>query len=101
MAREFSVNFLASIYFLYGFISNILFPIICIFWNLPTDFVCSLHIFGAIDSLYSFQFLHTSYMLEVWYTFLCDAQIFGNCGISVGLEYKFQLLLLSILFLFQ
>ena len=77
--------FTASIFFL--------FSIIHILLNLLNDFVCSLHILGTVVNLCGFQFLRSSYILEVWYTFLCDAQTFGNYGISKDLGYRFRILL--------
>ena len=77
-----------------------LFSIIHILLNLLNDFVCSLHILGAVGNLCGFQFLHSSYILEVWYTFLCDTQTFGSYGISKDLGYRFLLLLLKSQFLF-
>ena len=48
--------FTSSIFFL--------FSIIHILWSLLNVFVCSLHILGAIDSLYGFQFFRGSYILK-------------------------------------
>ena len=56
---------------------------VCTFWGLLTVYMVS-----------SFSAVLTCWRSGTLY----DAQIFGNCGISVVLEYKFQLLLLSIFF---
>ena len=91
------MNFLASRQNIFFCVSLLifffLFSIICILWNLLSDFVCT------------FWGLLTVYMVSSFSAVLTFSRsgtlFFVMPKFSVGLEYKFKLLLLNSLFLFQ